>query len=103
MRTIVQRYPGRDPAEIFQHVRTQLWARRREISSHELIDGILEAVKWDARRLRGSGSKRVMMIKSSVDLRVEGDELRLELKVPLKKYENIYAERIAAVFATLFD
>ena len=103
MRTVVQRYPGRSPAEIFDRVRTQLWGRRREISSHELIDGILEAVKWDARRLRGGGSKRVMMIKSSVELRVEGDELRLELKVPLKKYENKYAERIATIFTTLFD
>jgi hypothetical protein len=103
MRTVVQRFPGRSPAEIFERVRTQLWGRRREISSHELIDRILEAVKWDARRFRAGGSKRVMMVKSTVDLRVEGDELRLDLKVPLKKYEDKYAERIALVFATLFD
>ena len=103
MRTIVQRYPGKDPAEIFERARTALWDRRREISSHDLIDQILRAVKWDPRTLRGGGTKRVMMVKSTVDLRVDGEELRLDLKVPLKKYEDKYADRIQKVFETLFD
>ena len=39
----------------------------------------------------------------SIDLRVDGEELRLDIKIPLRKYEDKYAERIQKVFDTLFD
>jgi len=103
MRSIVQRYPGREPSEIFEQARNSLRQRRREISSSEVIDEILDAVKWDPAHHRGGGKKRVFMLKSSVELRVEGDQLTLELKVPVKKHEDKYADRIQAIFDTLFD
>jgi len=96
-------YPGRSPEEIFERVRTGLWARRREISHHDIIDKILGAVKWDTRRLRGGGSKRILLVKSAADIRVVGDTVTLELAIPFRDFEKKYCDRIAKILETLFD
>ena len=103
MQKITHRYPGHSSEEIFERVRTGLWARRREISHHDIIDKILGAVKWDTRRLRGGGSKRVLLVKSSAEIRVVGDEVQVELDIPFKNYEQKYCERVGTILESLFD
>ena len=103
MREISTRFPGRMSREIIDKFRTALWDRRREITDSETIDEILAAVAWDPENLKASGAKRVMMLKSAVDVRVDGEELKVQLTVPVQKYEERYAERIEHIMKTLFD
>ena len=103
MQRITQSFSGRSSEEIFAAVKNGLWQRRREISHHDIIDKILGAVKWDDRRLRASGSKRVMLVKSSADIRVVGETVTVELNIPFREYEKKYCERIQKILETLFD
>ena len=103
MQKITQSYPGRPSEEIFERLRTGLWERRREISHHDIIDKILSAVKWDDRRQRAGGSKRVMLVKSSADIRVVGETVTFELTIPFRDFEKKYCERIQKILETLFD
>ncbi len=103
MQRITQSYPGRSSDEIFAAVKNGLWDRRREISHHDIIDKILSAVEWDDRRLRAGGSKRVMLVKSSADIRVVGETVTFELKIPFRDFEKKYCERIQKILETLFD
>ena len=103
MYEIVHRFEGRTSEDIFERIQSDLWGRRREITTSDLIDKILSGVKWDRNRLRAGGSKRVMLVKSSVDLQVRGDQVTLQLKIPFKNFESKYGERMKKIFETLFD
>jgi hypothetical protein len=102
MREIVQRYPGKTAADIFARAREQVWARRREISSSDLVAEIFRAIRWDERTLRASGSKRIMLFRCNVAVEVSGDQLTVRLEVPVRLYEDRYADRLAVVMRTLF-
>jgi hypothetical protein len=103
MREISVKFPGKVPRDIMEKFRTSLWDRRREITESETIDEILGAVSWDPAGLKASGAKRIMMLKSAVDVCVEGEELKVKLTVPVQKYEEKYAERIEHIMKTLFE
>jgi len=103
MYEIVHRFEGREAQEIFARIQSDLWNRRREITSSDIIDQILSGVKWDEARMRAGGSKRVMLVKSSVELQVRGDQVTMQLKIPFRNFESKYGERIEKIFETLFD
>jgi hypothetical protein len=98
-----QSYPGRSAEEIFDRLHSDLWGRRGEITHADLIDKILGAVKWERRKLWAGGSKRIMLIKSRVDLRVSGDTVTLELAIPFRDFERKYGERMKTILETLFS
>lgn len=101
MQQIVQHYPDRDPDELFSLLRTELWNRRREIADSAMIDKILEAIRWEPHKHSGSGKKRVMLLKCTVDVKVRPGEIRIMLHIPTKKYEDRYCERIGRILETL--
>jgi len=98
---IVQQYPGRDPDDLFSLLRNELWSRRREIADNEMIDGILKAIRWDPAKRIGSGKKRVMLLKCTVDVKVRAEEIRILLHIPVKKHESLYCQRIGRILETL--
>ena len=103
MRELRVTCPGRSPVEILETLRDQLWARRREISSHDFIEGFFAAVRWDPVRRRASGTRRILVFKCKLEVEVEGETAVMRLHVPSRKYERKYGDRIQAVLDTLFD
>jgi len=73
------------------------------ITDSDLIDKILGGVKWDRRRLWAGGAKRIMLIKSKVDLTVVGETATLELTIPFRDFERTYGERMRGILETLFQ
>ncbi len=103
MRELRATCPGRSPTEILETLRDQLWARRREISSHDFIEGFFAAVKWDPVRRRASGTQRILVFKCRLDVEVHGETVVMRLRIPSRRYERKYGDRIQAVLDTLFE
>jgi hypothetical protein len=102
METIIKKYPGKSSEEIFDTFRTQIWERRKEITSFKQLDAFLKATKWNEETCTAKAEIRILLMKVMISAQVSGDILKVRLQIPVKSYEEKYSERIKKILETLF-